>query len=619
MRSDFRLRGRRLPEFKLGLARRFQLVFAVLALVLIAVGWSGLSALSTSGRSLDRIYRTNVTDQQVVTDLGGTFDNAQTVILRGWVTPDRRSRAQLASQLTAADLPRIELEVSELHGIAAGSPAQERIAAKTASEWAAFQTLWSAGNWGNGASADQAARVSAVTTSLDALTTSVNQINTLENSDGERRATQARVTASSTRQRMIVVLALGVVLTLAAVLWLTGAVLPRILSFADFAGRHANGESGLRLEVRGDDEIGRLGRTLDRVASRRYELLGFERMQAEFSQSLQLIEDEREAQELVRRHLERSIPSSAVTVFNKNNSADRLEAVTTLAPGSCLSAPLVGASPRDCLAIRGATTRTETPEDEPLLGCKVCSGCSGRKTCTPLLVGGEVIGSLLVEHKDPLDDDALRRIQESVSQAAPVIANLRNLAMAQLRASTDALTGLPNRRALDGMIKRLVAQAHQTNTPVAALMLDLDHFKRANDTFGHSKGDEILAALGASLPGWIRRTDFAARYGGEEFLILLPDTDVPGALIIAEKIRGGIAEIRLTGLDLELSASVGVAVMPSHAIDSEELVRAANRALYGAKTSGRNRVEIASGPAAFVADSTPVNAAVASDSQRTAT
>jgi diguanylate cyclase (GGDEF)-like protein len=194
-------------------------------------------------------------------------------------------------------------------------------------------------------------------------------------------------------------------------------------------------------------------------------------------------------------------------------------------------------------------------------------------------------------------------MRESVSQAAPVIANLRNLAIAQLRAATDALTGLPNRRALDDMIKRIVAQAHRANAPVAALMLDLDHFKRANDTYGHSKGDEILAALGASLPHWIRRTDFAARYGGEEFLILLTDTDVAGALVIAEKIRSGVADIRLSGEDLELTASVGIAVTPNHALDSEQLVRAADRALYAAKTNGRNRVEVASEPAGVAPES----------------
>jgi diguanylate cyclase (GGDEF)-like protein len=583
----------------LGLTRRFQLVLVVLVAALGSVGWAGLAGLSSSRRSLESIYQTNVTDQQVVTDLIGTLDDAQQLVLQGWVSPDRGSRATLAARLDSADLPDIELDISELHGVASGNPSEQKIATEIANQWISFETVWGNSQWSNGSYRDRSARVAAVTGPLTALATAADKINAFENIDGTRRARQARADATANRETMILVLAVGVLVSLAAILWLTRAVLPRTLSFARFAGRIAQGDYATRLQTRGDDELARLGRTLDDVAARREKAEEFERTQSEFSESLQLIGDEREAQEMVRRHLERGIPTSTVTVLNKNNSADRLEAVTTLAPDSPLSEALRGANPRDCLAVRGAATHRETPEHEPLLACKVCSACPGKKTCTPLLVGGEVIGSLLVRHDDALDDDDVRRMRESVAQAAPVIANLRNLAIAQLRAATDALTGLPNRRALDDMIKRIVAQAHHANTPVAALMIDLDHFKRANDTFGHSKGDEILAALGASLPNWLRRADFAARYGGEEFLVLLPDTDLAGALIIAEKIRSGVAEIRLGGLDLEVSASVGVAMLPNHAIDAEQLVRSADRALYAAKTNGRNRVEIACEPAAL--------------------
>jgi diguanylate cyclase (GGDEF)-like protein len=583
----------------LGLTRRFQLVVVVLIIVFGVVGWTGLSSLSSAHRSLERIYQINVTDQQVVTDLGGTLDDAEETILRGWLTAAPGVREQLARRLTAIDFPEIELDIYKLPGLTVGRTTEKQVAADIAAQWVRFETLWGDGQSGNGASVDRFARVAAVTASLNTLTSSSDTINALENAEGTRNLWQARANASSSRHTMVLVLVFGVIVSLVAMLWLTRAILPRLLSFARFAGRIAQGDYDARLDARADDELGRLGRTLDDVAERRQQADEFERTQAEFSESLQLIGDERDAQELVRRHLERSIATSTVTVFNKNNSSDRLEVVTTLAPDSPLSASLVGASPGDCLAIRGATSRTERPGHEPLLGCKVCSGCPGTKTCTPLLVGGEVIGSLLVQHDDELSDDAVRRMRESVGQAAPVIANLRNLAIAQLRAATDALTGLPNRRALDGMIKRIVAQAHRADTPLAALMLDLDHFKRANDTYGHSKGDEILAALGASVPHWIRRTDFAARYGGEEFLVLLPDTDLSGALVIAEKIRNGFAEIRLGGEDLELTCSVGVAVLPNHALDAEQLVRAADRALYAAKTNGRNRVEVASEPAAI--------------------
>ncbi len=135
----------------------------------------------------------------------------------------------------------------------------------------------------------------------------------------------------------------------------------------------------------------------------------------------------------------------------------------------------------------------------------------------------------------------MRRIKTTVAQAAPVLANLRNLALAEFRANNDSLTGLPNKRATDDTLKRMVAQANRSIAPAGALMLDLDHFKQINDRFGHGKGDEVLAAVGAALPSCLRASDFAGRFGGEEFLILLPDTAVDGALQVAEKIRARIA------------------------------------------------------------------------------
>jgi diguanylate cyclase (GGDEF)-like protein len=212
----------------------------------------------------------------------------------------------------------------------------------------------------------------------------------------------------------------------------------------------------------------------------------------------------------------------------------------------------------------------------------------------PLLVGGEVIGAVLTSHADPLHEEETRRLRESVRQAAPVVANLRNLAISQMRAATDALTGLPNRRALDFTLKRMVAQASRTRLPVAALMVDIDHFKQINDQLGHSKGDEILAAVGALLEDTLRASDFAARYGGEEFLVLLPATDTAGALALAEKIRDALHRPLATGVDRTVTASIGVAVVPDHALDAEGLVRAADRALYRAKTKGRDRIEAAS-------------------------
>jgi diguanylate cyclase (GGDEF)-like protein len=204
-----------------------------------------------------------------------------------------------------------------------------------------------------------------------------------------------------------------------------------------------------------------------------------------------------------------------------------------------------------------------------------------------------VIGSVLVNHDRPLSDESQRRIRESVSQAAPVLANLRNLAVAERLAATDALSGLPNRRSLEDSMKQMVAQAARTLLPLSALMLDLDHFKQVNDQFGHGRGDEDLVAVGAALREIIRESDFVGRYGGEEFLVLLPATGEDGARVIGEKIRSVIGEIVVPTVQRQITVSIGIAVLPDHAFDAETLAQAADRALYSAKSRGRNRVEVA--------------------------
>jgi len=171
-------------------------------------------------------------------------------------------------------------------------------------------------------------------------------------------------------------------------------------------------------------------------------------------------------------------------VLNRNNSADRLEATTELPPESGLAERLAIAQPRDCLAVRLARPHDEVPGAEQLISCDVCQALDGPKSCNPLLVGGEVIGSVLLSHGTDLTDQHRLRVKDSVTQAAPVLANLRNLAIAQLRAATDALTGLPNARAVQDTLKRLVAQASRMLWPLSAVLIDLDHFKEVNDTFG---------------------------------------------------------------------------------------------------------------------------------------
>ena len=323
--------------------------------------------------------------------------------------------------------------------------------------------------------------------------------------------------------------------------------------------------------------------------------------QAEFADTLQIANDEDEAHRLLRRHLERTLADTTAVVLNRNNSADRLEAVTPLPPGSLLAGTLRGAEPRSCLAVRSGRTHHENGRS-PLLSCAVCAPVPGASSCVPLTVGGEVIGSVLLCRPASYSEAEEQRIRESVGQAAPVLANLRNLAVAEIRAATDGLTGLPNKRAVTDALKRTFAQAATTSAPLALLLIDLDHFKQINDQGGHPVGDQVLANVGAVLRGVLRTRDFAGRNGGEEFAVLLPDTEIAAALEIAERIRVAIAEISLPGSDVSVTASLGVAGFPGHAATLDRLERLADAALYVAKRQGRNRVELAEPAADTPAD-----------------
>jgi diguanylate cyclase (GGDEF)-like protein len=196
--------------------------------------------------------------------------------------------------------------------------------------------------------------------------------------------------------------------------------------------------------------------------------------------------------------------------------------------------------------------------------------------CLPLTVGGQVIGSVLLNHTVPYAEAEQQRIRDSVGQAAPVLANLRNLAVAEIRAATDGLTGLPNKRAVTDAMKRLFAQASTTTSPLGLLLIDLDYFKQINDEWGHPVGDQVLANVGAVLRSVLRALDFAGRNGGEEFAVLLPDTGIPAAFEIAERIRAAVAEISLPGADVSVTASLGVVGFPDHATTLDRLERLAD-------------------------------------------
>ena len=201
------------------------------------------------------------------------------------------------------------------------------------------------------------------------------------------------------------------------------------------------------------------------------------------------------------------------------------------------------------------------------------------------LFGILIIGANTTNALRPGDLERLSRL------ARHMVYPIQRLRLQEL-ASTDPLTGLFNRRAFWSRLKDEGERTRRYRRPLALLMMDIDHFKQANDTFGHPAGDALLAQLGGLLQQFTRGTDVAARYGGEELAILCPETDLEEASLLAERIREHIAahQFRLPNLDsIHLTVSVGIATIPHHADDETTLVKAADAALYRAKARGRNR------------------------------
>jgi diguanylate cyclase (GGDEF)-like protein len=585
-------RGRGSTKRGLAISVRFFLVLAIFVPALGAValvGWQGLQAGQHTATAL---YQDHLLTADSTAELNSQLDATHLIVLELLLAAPQ-ARLQLMATLVGQTIPQVDVTLAAVRQLHADDPQERRATDMIAADWARFHTLVAQGALAVASPAEATTAGIEISTIFDDASAQANALVQRE----QVQAAQAQAAGRSSYQRhldlMLMIVAIALVAAVGMVLWLIRSVLPRTLSYARFAGRIAAGDDSAMLDVRGNDEIGDLGRTLQEMAERRSAERSYERTQTDFTDTLQVTADEREAYGLLKHHLERSLPGTEVTLLNRNNSADRLQAVTELAPDSTLPDRLEGAQPRSCLAVRMARPQHRANDVSPLLACDVCGACPRETTCTPLIVRGEVIGSVLAEHPLPLTTDEHRRIRESVNQAAPVLGNLRNLAIVELRAATDALTGLPNRRAIQATLQRMIAQASRTLSPMSALMLDLDHFKNINDQYGHDRGDEVLAGVGAALQSTLRASDFAGRWGGEEFIILLPDTGMQEAVKLAERVRASVAEIDVPAVGTRVTISIGIATVPDHASDAEHLQRSADRALYTAKRKGRDRVETA--------------------------
>jgi diguanylate cyclase (GGDEF)-like protein len=320
-----------------------------------------------------------------------------------------------------------------------------------------------------------------------------------------------------------------------------------------------------------------------RAESRRREF------ETRLANALEMADTETEALAAAGRAFRPVAETSCVEILLADNSHAHLERALTVGPDVTANGCSVE-SPDRCVAARRGQTQVFDDSDKldacPKLQNRAVGRCSA--VCVPVSITGRSIGvvhvvSSLSESAVANDDATIDEIEVVATQLGARLAMLRVMSETQLQASTDGLTGLPNRRSFENRVRLL----RQSGMPFSVVMTDLDHFKDLNDTHGHEAGDRALRVFAGVLRATLRSVDIVCRYGGEEFMIVLPGCDVVEAGIVCDRIRDALAAATQTGDTPRFTASFGI-MMSQPDLNLEQLVMCADAALYDAKRGGRN-------------------------------
>jgi diguanylate cyclase (GGDEF)-like protein len=327
---------------------------------------------------------------------------------------------------------------------------------------------------------------------------------------------------------------------------------------------------------------------------------------SELGSLLQVCTSREEVFRLIPERLRRLFPGASGAVSLLSASRNRVDSVVEW--GICPTDRIF--APEQCWALRRGCTHAHpggpsAPRCSHLLG-------EGPSVCIPLIANGDTFGTLAIQNDDPLfpishsvdgADVFARRLQLAASAAehiAVAIANLNLRESLRVQAVRDPLTGLYNRRYMQEFLDRELHLARRKRRPLAVMMLDLDHFKRYNDNFGHAAGDQALAELGETLLRCVRAEDVVCRYGGEEFALILPECSLRQATLRAEEICQRLRQPCTPPspqATCALTVSIGVAAFEETTDRVDLLLKFADDALYQAKRAGRDRV-VAARPAA---------------------
>lgn len=393
--------------------------------------------------------------------------------------------------------------------------------------------------------------------------------------------------------------------TLIAVLLARATTRP-LTELGDAAGRIADGDLSTTVEVHGRDEVAGLAASFDHMTERLRRYVGaLEASRDELQAGLARLGDTLASTHDLDRILGVVLESAVVAARASGGL------VLLLAPGSeelvLAAAEGVGTAPGTRLPVADGVLADVVRSGAPRSGRTGPGGlvqgegepAARSLLCVPLTSGGPVIGVLaLLDRRDAEAFDAgdLAAVQTLARQATVAVDNVLLHQDLQRMAVTDPLTGLGNQRQATLTIGREVERAARFGRPLGILMLDLDLFKRVNDTYGHPRGDAVLVEFAARVRGQVRDVDTVARVGGEEVVVVLPETDVDGAARTAERICAAVRSRPFGGPGdepLRVTVSVGAAVFPRHGETPAALLAAADTALYAAKHAGRDTWRVA--------------------------
>jgi diguanylate cyclase (GGDEF)-like protein len=308
-------------------------------------------------------------------------------------------------------------------------------------------------------------------------------------------------------------------------------------------------------------------------------------------------DDEEELADVIRRFAPLIAPSGAGVLYTRSGPDEPLRKVAEWSEPA--SAP-VQIDPSECWGMRHGLPHVVDGRDPDVACCHVDTCAGGAHRCLPLFAQGQIVGLLYLEERDAARALPLADLSVLAESVGTTLASLRLRQSLKDQSIRDALTGLFNRRHLGETLSLELARAARSAAPLSLVILDLDNFKRFNDTFGHDAGDMVLCAVGQAIRQSLRPGDVAFRYGGEEFMLLLPGSGARQGSMLAERVRSAVEGLRLDYAGEPIggfSASLGVATFPDCGENAQTLILAADRALYAAKANGKNRVTFAAAAA----------------------